>query len=159
MSEFSQLRSLGGFGKFITVYNVLPEVGERMLQTLDQIVRKAAFDIEAKAKAKAPVDTGFLKSSIYVETAHGSTYGKAGGEGNGEMLPEVEPPKKYQAIVAVGASYGVFIEFGTSRMPAQPYLTPAAEEVRPEFEAALHLLEAHMTKVSAPHGGGSGGGA
>ena len=145
-------------GELIVVYDILPEVAARMEEALDAIIKKCAFDIEAKAKAKAPVDTGFLKSSIYVETAKESTYDHAGGEGEGEMLPEVERPKKHNAIVAVGASYGAYVEFGTVHAPAQPFLTPAAEEVRPEFEAALHLLEAHMAKVSAPSSGSNGGG-
>ena len=32
-------------------------------------------------------------------------------------------------IVGVGASYGAYVEFGTSRMQAQPYLFPAARFV------------------------------
>ncbi len=150
------------FGELIVVYDILPEVALRMEEALDDIIRKSAFDIEARAKAKAPVQFGFLKSSIYVRTHHESTYGDAGqeGDGTGVMLPEVEQPEKHHAVIAVGANYGIYQEFGTVHMPAHPYLTPAAEEVRPEFEAALHLLEAHMAKVSAPGGsGGAGGGA
>lgn len=37
-------------------------------------------------------------------------------------------------IVGVGADYGAYVEFGTSRMRAQPYLFPAARRVmRSEF--------------------------
>lgn len=39
-------------------------------------------------------------------------------------------------IVGVGAEYGAYVEFGTSRMRAQPYLFPAARKVmRTEFAA------------------------
>jgi HK97 gp10 family phage protein len=147
------------FGEFIVVYNVLPEVAARMLETLDQIVRKAAFDISASAASQAPVDTGFLKNSIYVETEKESTYGDAGGGGDGsqEMLPEVEKPAKHQAVIAVGASYGLYVEMGSVHGPAQPYLTPAVEKVRPEYDHALALLEAQMAKVHIPTGDTSGG--
>lgn len=38
-------------------------------------------------------------------------------------------------IVGVGAHYGAYVEFGTSRMQEQPYLFPAAEYVmRSEFQ-------------------------
>ena len=38
-------------------------------------------------------------------------------------------------IVGVGAEYGAYVEFGTSRMRAQPYLFPAARYVmRTRFE-------------------------
>lgn len=37
-------------------------------------------------------------------------------------------------VVGVGAEYGAYVEFGTSRMRAQPYLFPAARHVmRSEF--------------------------
>lgn len=32
-------------------------------------------------------------------------------------------------VVAVGAEYGAYVEFGTSKMEAQPYLFPAARTV------------------------------
>jgi len=147
------------FGEFIVVYNILPEVAERMLETLDQIIKKSAFDIQASAQSQAPVDTGFLKNSIYVETEKESTYGDAGGpmvEGQ-ELLPEVERPKKHQAVIAVGASYGLYVEMGSVHGPAQPYLTPAVEKVRPEYDKALALLEAKMAGLHIPTGDTSGG--
>ena len=41
-----------------------------------------------------------------------------------------------EAVVSVGAEYGVYQEYGTSRMPAQPYLTPAVEANRRPFHQA-----------------------
>lgn len=39
-----------------------------------------------------------------------------------------------EALVGVGAEYGAYVELGTSRMRAQPYLFPAVETVmRTEF--------------------------
>lgn len=70
-------------------------------------VAKIAHDLEAWAKAHAPVDTGFLKGSI-----------EAVRSGVAEW------------IVQVGAEYAAYVELGTSRMAAQPYLTPAIETVR-----------------------------
>lgn len=96
---------------------------DRLLRELpresDQVVRKAAFDIEAKAKQKAPVDTGFLRNSIAMVDTDA-------GDG--------------QAEVVVGADYGTYVEFGTSSREAQPYMTPAVEAVRPQFEKGLAAL-------------------
>jgi HK97 gp10 family phage protein len=86
---------------------------EEALRTLDNAVRPealraglhaAAFFVEGQAKLKAPVDTGFLRNSIQV----------------GEVTA-------VQAIVAVGAEYGLYQEMGTRFMPAHPYLRPALE--------------------------------
>lgn len=78
--------------------------------------RKAAFDIEAQAKTRAAVDTGNLKNSI-----------NANGDG---LEWRVDSP----------AEYSVYVEFGTTRAGAQPFLVPAVEMVRPSFIAALKTL-------------------
>lgn len=74
----------------------------------------ATAAIEARAKARAPWRTGYLRGSIQ---------GRSTGMFSGE--------------VGVGAEYGVYVEFGTSKMGAQPYLTPAVEEVAPIFSNAI----------------------
>lgn len=38
-------------------------------------------------------------------------------------------------VVGTNVEYSVYVEFGTSRMPAQPYLRPAAQEVGRELDA------------------------
>lgn len=63
-----------------------------------------AFVIERGAKQRAPVLTGFLRSSI--------TSAKVVGG----------------AEVRVGADYGYVQEFGTSKMPAQPFIRPTIDE-------------------------------
>ena len=140
---------MAAFGELIVIYDILPELAEKLTKALDEAVRKAAFDIQAAAQAAAPVDTGFLKNSIYVVTDNGqSTYGAIQEPTDGqEALPEVEPPKRHQATVAVAANYGVYVEFGSAHGPAQPYLTPAVALVAPQFLAALEKMEALMEAV------------
>lgn len=114
--------------------NHLPEMIDALHQAAGQVVKKTCFDIEARAKTAAPVDTGALKNSVYTVTSDSSDY-SAGG------LPQVPAPADDQTgYVAVGMSYGIYQEYGTSHMPAQPYLTPAAEGVRPAFEQAMVAL-------------------
>lgn len=86
---------------------------------LSAVVRKTAHDIEATAKSLAPVDTGNLRGSITTEIT---------GDGRfGSMSAEIGPT----------ASYGQYVEEGTSRMAPQPYMLPAAERHMPAFEAAV----------------------
>ena len=138
-----QGRKVGGVlmaEEFLVVYNHLPELAAEIEKVASQIVRKAAFDIQALAQTTAPVRTGFLKSSIYTVTKGESTYSTI--EGSGPLLPEVDQPSDDRtAYVAVGAEYGIYLEFGTSHMSAQPYLIPAAETVQPAFIAAMTELE------------------
>lgn len=143
------------------LFNLFPELAKKLHDTVGELVRKGAFDMQALAADLAPVKTGHLKSSIYVVPGGGkggSTYGQ-NVEGDGVLLPEVKAPTSDQeAIVAVGADYGIFVEMGTSHMGAQPYLTPAAESIRGPFTAAMSHLEGAMLKGGAGGGGSSGGG-
>lgn len=85
------------------------------------LIDKAAYDwavaIEERAEELAPVDTGFLRDEIHVEK----------GDGLGE----------YQVVSS--APYSVYQEYGTHKMAASPFLTPAWRQVRglPFFKRAL----------------------
>ena len=97
----------------------LDEVSDRARANVDKAIEKAAFDTEAHAKARAPVDTGLLRNSINHRR-------------RGEAFFEVESP----------VHYSVFQEYGTSRMVAQPYMTPAVEVVKPSLIRAIQKATA-----------------
>ena len=138
---------------YFVLFNHIPELSAAIEKTVNRAVRKAAFDIQALAQTSAPVRLGFLKSSIYTVTKGESTYSSASAEAtaanpNATMLPEVEQPVSGdEAYVAVGAEYGIYVEYGTSHMAAQPYLTPAYEMVIPSFVEALSRLEERLKGV------------
>jgi HK97 gp10 family phage protein len=99
-------------------------------EKVDSAVRATAFFVEAIAKTMSPVATGANRSSIYTKTSKGVS----GTPGElGDILPGVGP---MEAVVGPSMGYSVFLEFGTSRMAARPYLTPAAEQA-PKFFAAV----------------------
>jgi len=77
------------------------------------VVEKSAYDLRAEAQYEAPVDTGFLRSSISASV-------------NG-----------LEAEVGPTADYAFYVEHGTSRMPGQPFLFPALDRITPTFEAAM----------------------
>lgn len=131
-------------------FNRMGEMPALIRRAMEQIIVKACFDIQAQAMANAPVDTGMLESSIYTMTHRGSSYGEGVTGDTSKLLPEVSaPPNALTAYVVVGANYGVYVEYGTSHGPAQPYLTPAAEFVRPQFEKAAAALERRMAELGA----------
>jgi HK97 gp10 family phage protein len=127
-------------------FNHFPHVANALPLATSRAVRKVAFDIQADAQSLAPVDTGFLKSSIYVVTSSSSTYGQAiGASGERYLLPEVEKPEDNQtAYVAVGANYGIYLEMGTRFMPAQPYFYQAVEWGRADLDDALAQIESQL---------------
>ena len=83
----------------------------------EKAVAKAAHDIEGRAKAHAPVDTGLLRSSISARREDALAW-----------------------VVESPVAYSVYQEYGTSRMAAHPYMTPAVEIVRPQLLEALRRI-------------------
>lgn len=69
-----------------------------------------AADVKALAKQLVPVRTGYLKSKIYARI------------------------KEWVAEIGADATYALFVELGTKRMRAQPYLYPAIQEYLPMLE-------------------------
>lgn len=70
-------------------------------------LERRAVQVERRAKRMCPVDTGRLRASI----TH-ALEGKGAG-------------KNLSAIVGTNVDYAVFVEFGTSRTPAQSFLRSA----------------------------------
>ena len=86
---------------------------EKAVGMIRDATAKAALDTQRVARERAPVDTGYLRASIFTrEGAQGATWW---GE------------------VQVGAEYAYWVENGTSTQAPQPYMRPAHEQVRPVF--------------------------
>jgi len=79
-------------------------------------VTKACMKVSNQAKALAPVDEGLLRTSIGYVSKDGS---------KGEL--NLKPGGPGIGYVGTPVKYGVWVEFGTRFMRAQPYLRPAAE--------------------------------
>ncbi len=113
--------------------------GEQLRRNLDRLAgaerRQAQRDgleagariVETHAKINAPVDTGFLRNSIQVDS--------------------VTP---IEAIIAPHTDYAEHVEFGTSRMAAQPYMRPALDEHENEImQAVSDTVAAFVESVRA----------
>lgn len=70
---------------------------------LQSVIDKAAAVCEAEAKQDCPVDTGNLRGSIHTEKGH------------------------LEDIVGTDVEYAPYVEFGTYKMGAQPYMQPGAD--------------------------------
>jgi HK97 gp10 family phage protein len=92
-------------------------VADRIDRLAPILVAKAAHDIERGAKLRAPVDTGFLRNSI--------------------QAIQIAPLTWH---VVVGAEYGLYVEWGTARRAATPYIRPAVTQVTPSYIAAMRQI-------------------
>ena len=88
----------------------LDAIRKRCPERAEAVVQKAAQNIERRAKDNAPVDIGALKGSINV---------KRSGQ--------------FSRTIGDGVDYGIYQEYGTVNMGAQPWLIPAVEAERADF--------------------------
>ena len=110
-------------------FNRFPEIAAKLPRETSAVVRKTAYDVEGAAKIFAPVETGNLKNSIQTHYEPGDLEAMVD-------IAENRPPGA-SANAATAAEYGVYQEFGTYKMGAHPFMTPAAEANRGPFEQAM----------------------
>lgn len=122
---------------------------QMLKRDIQNVITKTAFDLQGDAKSRiieqGAVDTGSLLNSIYSETPGNSNYSWATGQAKRDnpaagIVPRIAPANDMQAIVGVGVEHGVYVEYGAAHMPARPFMTPAAEAIRPVFENAMRRL-------------------
>lgn len=90
------------------------EYGRRVDRRLQEVLDVFALRMQRSMQINAPVDTGFLRSSI-----------------------TVFEDGRWVRVVGPTADYGIFVEMGTSRTRAQPFVEPAVLEHKAAFERAI----------------------
>lgn len=128
----------------------LPErIGKNVLRGA---VSSAAAEVRKEAKAKAPIYTGPVSQGHPPPGAlRRAVYQKQIPERSGPLQQTffvgVRHGKKYQSVGKKGANldayYFPFVEFGTSRMAARPFMRPAFEGKK---NAAVQALQAYMAQ-------------
>ena len=89
------------------------EFAKALPEQIEQALTAIGLTAESYAKRDCPVDTGRLRNSITnaVEVGERSVY------------------------IGSNVEYAAFVELGTSRMKARPYLKPAATEHTAEYKS------------------------
>jgi HK97 gp10 family phage protein len=100
------------------VSNDIPRLPAELRGAVADQVARSSYEVQARAQAVIPVKTGTLRRSIHVVFEQGGLRG----------------------IIGPSVDYGVFVELGTRRMAARPYMRPAAAFVLPRFGAALKAI-------------------
>ena len=102
----------------VDVSKVLADFKNFQVETQKRVkaeINKSALRIQRRAKERCPVDTGRLRASIQLKSYN-----------NGLTM-----------TVGTIVKYAPYVEFGTYRAHAQPFLFPAAEEERPVLEREI----------------------
>jgi HK97 gp10 family phage protein len=103
--------------------NRIPQARAAIQRAAAEGVATAGGYIVDLAKQLCPVDTGALRASIRLEP---------------------DSPELTMTVKAGGGAvdYAAFIEYGTSRSAAQPFLTPAARAISVHKEVRKAIREA-----------------
>lgn len=110
---------IGGMAKLA---QQLREVG--LSFTVDDLA-EGALVIATQAENNCPVDTGFLRSTVFVRE-------------DGDDV-----------VIGFEAPYASYVEFGTYKMAAQPYLRPAFDEAELEaLSAIVDSVEKNMRDIT-----------
>ena len=87
----------------------------KAMEQSSQVIRNNTERLKAGAKAKAPVDTGFLKNHIT------SSY-----------------PNRLEGRVKSEAAYSGYQEYGTRFQTGTPHIRPALQEIEPQFKQDMN---------------------
>lgn len=125
---------------------------DRVMKELPDVVAKAiepklvieANKIAGRIQRAAPEDSGDLKDSVVVTPPGGSTpaYSQPGGS---------RIAANNEAIITVGNTvvrYPHLIEYGTSKMAAQPYFWPTVRTYGPRGQRAIKLALGKLVKAA-----------
>ena len=87
---------------------------EEVVDVAAEAMEMTVAKTQARAQSNAPVRTGFLKSNIHVE-------------------PVEKKTDQVIGTVTSDADYSSFVEFGTYKMSAQPFIRPAVSDGQSVF--------------------------
>ncbi|MBX6361316.1 MAG: HK97 gp10 family phage protein [Acidobacterium ailaaui] len=104
------------FSGLEAVEQALQAALESMTEQINEAVQEAALYCQAQAKRRCPVDTGRLRSSIEYQ------------------------PGYLEAQVETNVYYAPFVEYGTRKMTARPFLGPASTQASKRLQATLTRL-------------------
>ena len=122
-----ELKVHGHHQLMLELAEIASHIDPKVVEGLDEVADKIVKD----ARESCPVDTGALRRSIRKDKRLVSLYPftytvgvTAGGY--------VKNPKTGREV-----DYAAYVEFGTSRTPAQPFMGPALEKNRGEIRRIL----------------------
>ena len=91
------------------------EIAEAIDKALAKALEEIGLTAEGYAKRECPVDTGRLRNSI----------------------THVTRPSEKAVYIGTNVEYAQYVELGTSRAKAQPFLVPAASQHRDVYRSIL----------------------
>lgn len=120
------------------VMKVFDELDKNMRKEQQKVVKDAAKIVLNDAKANAPTSAdgthGKPPGTLKKDLAMLKEKSKKSAKGKVVYRVGQRPKKKAKAVDKYGKPYGGYVEYGTSKNPAKPFVKPALEKNRETVE-------------------------
>jgi HK97 gp10 family phage protein len=125
--------------------------GDEVKKRAEKLAAKSSFEIglivQAQAKLLVPRQTGRLGASITTRSGFGQET-KPSGKGAVGTDTIDKPSDPFETFVGTPVDYGPYMEYGTVKTSAQPFLRPALDIARGR---ALTVVQAGARKEFAEY--------
>jgi HK97 gp10 family phage protein len=111
---------------------MIPKWNNKGKRKVMEALLKVGFRVLRLAKQRCAVDTGRLRASISISDSEGMISPVEVGVPPEDVI--TKPVEPFTVRVGTNVFYAEYVEFGTGRMRAQPFLRPALDEVRARFQ-------------------------
>ena len=117
---------------------------EEVLKAVDEAIQKGLEECgllaEGFAKKVSAVDTGLMRNSVThalsgVPFSH--DYQDDAGEQSGSISGEIGAKTDHEMYLGTNVEYAPYVEYGTTRMEAQPFIRPAIENHQEEYKRIM----------------------
>ena len=107
--------------------------GEEVKKRAEEAAKLSSYEVglvvEGQAKMLSPVDQGRLRASITTASGAGQRTKPSGKGAVGTDLIQ-KPSDQFETFVGTPVEYGPYMEYGTVKTNAQPFLRPALDMVK-----------------------------
>lgn len=126
--------------QLIAARKAFQAVEPTLRSNIAEATETTVYAVERRATQNVAADTGTLRSFIGATFSKRTGFGKVGikrgrvaiaGRGGSALT-------KHGARVLEPQKYGPLVEFGTSKMAAQPFMIPAAEAERSNYASRIN---------------------
>lgn len=125
------------FNNFPKIAAALPKAAAAVVEeTVEEIYNDIVADMQAAKSGRS-----YGVRGLHTASAPGESPAIDSGELVSSLDTDVQGT---QGAVYTDDPKSVWLEYGTSRMAARPFMTPAAERARPGFERKLADLESKL---------------
>lgn len=108
-------------------------------EAIDRAMEMIGLQMEGYAKealtASKAVDTGRLRGSVTYATVNSHSSGQSPAEGSDYATHGT--PERGEVVIGTNVEYAPYIEFGTSKMAARPYLRNTVQGHHDEYRAMI----------------------